>query len=172
MRYLRALILSAVLCVVLGPAILGRHDASPAASAKAVAAQQVRAAEPVQAAEAFAPALAGQGCGWFSNGGQTQVENSGAQIAMCVFEQILQNVTQPTAIGVACGNITLSQVLAALDSILNYYNQPQASDASPAMLCGTGTPPVQGAQPCLDTNVITRAKTVRAATADKLAGKN
>ena len=43
---------------------------------------------------------------------------------MCVFEQLLQGVTQPAPIGQACGNITLSQVLAALDSILAYYNTP------------------------------------------------
>ena len=37
------------------------------------------------------------------------------------------------------------------------------------MVCGTGTPPVQGAATCLSTDVLTRATSVRTATAAKMA---
>ena len=166
MRILRALVLSAVLGVVLLPSVVGHSDSMPAAP-KAVAAAQfdVQAAAP---AEPVGLVLAGEGCSWWSNGGgQTQTENSAAQIAMCVFEQLLQGVTVPATIGQACGNITLSQVLAALDSIIAYYTQPAEGGAG--MVCGTGTPPIMGAGTCLATDVITRATTVRSATAAKMA---
>ena len=120
MRLLQVLVLSAVLSVVLLPSIVGRHDSTRAA-AKAVAAAQVDV-QATAPAEPVGLVMVGEGCGWWSNGGgQTQTENSATQIAMCVFEQLLQGVTQPAPIGQACGNITLSQVLAALDSILAYY---------------------------------------------------
>lgn len=166
MRLLQALVLSAVLSVVLLPSIVGRHDVTRAAP-KAVAAAQVDV--PVTApADLVGPVMMGEGCGWWSNGGgQTQTENSAAQIAMCVFEQILQGVTQPAPIGQACGNITLSQVLAALDSILAYYNQPAEGGAG--MVCGTGTPPVLGAGTCLSVDVIARTTAARTATAAKMA---
>lgn len=166
MRLLQVLVLSAVLSVVLLPSIVGRHDSTRAA-AKAVAAAQVDV-QATAPAEPVGLVMVGEGCGWWSNGGgQTQTENSATQIAMCVFEQLLQGVTQPAPIGQACGNITLSQVLAALDSILAYYNQPAEGGAG--MVCGTGTPPVQGAATCLSTDVLTRATSVRTATAAKMA---
>lgn len=159
---LRVLAVSAVLGVILVPA-MAKHRSVTQSPMEDVAAE-VQVATP---STGFQPVLAGEGCSWWSSGGQVQTQNSVAQIAMCIFEQVIQGVTNPASMESACGNLTLSQVLAALDSILGYYTQPAEAGAS--LVCGTGTPPAMGANTCVSTSVITQATSARAATAAKMA---
>jgi len=166
---LRALAFVAVLGVVVTPAIV-RHRSSAATTAQVTQVASQESVEP----EAVEPVIMGAGCSWWSNGGGSQTQTSGTVIALCVFEQLLQGVTQPDAIATACDSIALSQLLNVLDSILNYYVQPPAPDAGVAdggapMLCGVGTPPVMGAPTCVPASLVTQAKGMRAATAAKMA---
>jgi hypothetical protein len=164
---LGCLTLVGVLSVVLVPGMTRPQEQQTVAAAQQM--EEVEQVQPAQAPLALAevqPAMAGQGCSWFQ-GNAPAVTNSAAQIAMCVFEQILQGITQPLTIADSCGNVALSQILSVLDSILNFYTTP--SDAGAWTMCGVGTPPIMGAGNCLTPAVISQVSAARSATAAKMA---
>lgn len=115
-----------------------------------------------------------EGCGWINSSGGAQTEQAGIQTAECVFEQLLQGNLNPDSVALICGGVTLSQVLTILDSILAYYTQPPDAGAPGdggtvgAMLCGTGKPPVLGANQCISANLVGQVRSMRVTVAAKI----
>jgi hypothetical protein len=163
------LALVGVLAVVLGPGIVRSSkttvDVAPANEITVVSSS---GAEIAQEARSPEPMIAVEGCGWFNSSGGAQTTVSGEQIAQCVFEQILQGVNDPGTIATACFNVAASQVLTIIDEILNFYTT--ATDAGAAsMLCGTGAPPVVGANACVAVTTVANARAMRPVVAAKAA---
>jgi len=165
------LALLGVMTLVLGPGIVRASktiDVSPAVEITAVSGAgseldtQTSTPEPLVA-------VGLQGCSWFSGSGGTTTTVAGEQIAQCVFEQILQGVNDPGTIATACFNVTSAQVLAILDSILNFYTQPSGDGGVGGMLCGTGAPPVVGANACISPTAVANARAMRTSVAAKMA---
>jgi len=100
------------------------------------------------------------GCGWFG-ANNNQVVSDVGQIASCVIAQLFQGVTDPLKIVGACQGATMADVEQIIASIINYYDQPDASAAVAASdkHCGVGNPPYKGMDQCATTAQLTSFKT-------------
>ena len=158
------LALVGVMVLVLGPGVVrstSTVDVSPAAEIAVVSSVDNESTAPM------GTMIAIEGCGWFNSSGGVQTTTSSEQVAQCVFEQILQGVNDPGTIATACFNVTGAAVLAVIDSILNFYTQAVDGGVG-GMLCGTGAPPVVGANACITATQVANAKAMRSSVAAKL----
>lgn len=150
----------AVVALVLGIVLFPRGKPDVATSASA-------SHEPVAIA---APVMA-EGCAWWEKNEPTIVQYSEADAACVLGQLFTTGAFSPAAIVLACAPVTLVQVIAILDNLVNFYVFPDAgapvsSDGGIAMTglhCGYGEPTVKGAPACVTHETLLRIMAVQSA---------